>query len=176
MSTYREDVFKAAKERSSEEFENGTPDHAADLTEALLQNAQSEFLLLTRKFDIEFYAREGIVNQFITFLQKSFTRVKVIVQEPIEIAKHPWIVAAKAAGLSHAVEVLQAKGSFADPTVTFNFAVADGFAYRTEDLNCDSTTKSVKGKASFFAPKKASELENTFAEAYALAKPKILAS
>ena len=169
MSTYREDIFRAAKERSPEVFENGTQEHAADITEALLLNAQSEFLLLTRRFETDFYKKEAIVNQLIIFLQKSFTRVKVLVQEKIDIENHPWIVATKDAGVSHSIEVLQAKDKYADSKITYNFAVADGFAYRTEELDCDSS-RSVKGKASFYARAKAKELEDIFAQAYASAK------
>ncbi len=161
--SYRDAILVCAQNRINFEFDNGTVEHAAAITEAMLLTAQDSFKLYTGSFDPGFYGREELVKALQDFLEReSFAQVRVLVQKASEsYDDHPWVKVAKASNAE--IEIRNAVGNYAEDEV-HHFSIVDSKGYRYEH------DREVKAKANFYDVSIASKLEKVFDKAFDLAK------
>lgn len=158
---YRETVIECARRLISENFSNGTVDHAAAITEAMLLTARGSYKLYTGEFSPDFFGRPEIISALENFFERdAFPNIKVLVQKgvnPSELEAHPWIKVAK----KHArtIDVRNAVGNYATDEPN-HFSIVDKTGYRYE------FDKNIRATANFYDPKIASKLDAVFDEAF----------
>lgn len=163
---YRDTVLEYARQRLGTVFSNGTLDHAADITEAMLLTARDSYKVYTGTFDQEFFGRESIVNALTDFLKRDgLPTIKVLVEKGItaaDLASHPWIKAAQK--YPHAIEVKNAVGNYATPEAP-HFSIVDNTGYRYE------FDRDVRAIANFNDPEQVKTLNLVFEKAFGFGNP-----
>lgn len=158
---YRSTVLEYARRLIDKSFSNGTMDHAAAITEAMLLTARGSYKVYTGSFNADFFGRPDIVNALEDFFKRdAFPSIKVLVQNGVlkeDLKCHPWIKIAEKYGRT--IDVRNAVGNYATDEA-HHFSIVDKTGYRYE------FDKNVRATANFYDPKTVANLDTVFEEAF----------
>lgn len=158
---YRSTVLEYARRLIDKSFSNGTIDHAAAITEAMLLTARGSYKIYTGSFNPNFFGRPEIVSALDNFFERdAFPTIKVLVQQGTsnqELKIHPWMKVAEKYGRT--IEVRNAVGNYSTDE-PHHFSIVDKTGYRYE------YDKNIRATANFYDTKTVAILDTVFEEAF----------
>ena len=125
LSIYRAMFKFMLSEGITRLIHNDSPDHACVLIEELLHFAKGSILIFCRNLGSDVWGAPSILSALEDALNRKNMNVRVVLQKPPEngVANHALTLLR-----AHGVDVLQTRNT----SVTANFIVVDGKAYRLE--------------------------------------------
>lgn len=161
MDTYIKKSYQLVRQRTNCDIEDGTLEQALVNVGFLLSFAQNEIYLATPNFQSHIYTNTEILNTFVLFLQRDFTRIRLLVKDKDLALSHPLILTLIKAGLEHCVEI-KCNESILEMK---DFIVADGCAYREESI-FNPINNYLRGVTNFYNIDKSESLLHIFNESY----------
>jgi hypothetical protein len=133
MDDYRKFVRKVSNSLGpSEVILNRSIEHATVVMETLFEKAVSKVEILTNKLTDEVYGSPTVIAAAKEFLRRENSRIEILCEESVDRATHPLLRELDQAG--HAAQIsLRFVPENLRRTYLFNFATADGGAYRYEE-------------------------------------------
>jgi hypothetical protein len=130
MEKYRKQVKDAALRRDGEPIYNSSLDHAAVLTEALFEHANSEVCILSGRMNALVYGSAGVIEKAKLFLSDTEHKIRVLVEDPeaIDRQDHPFF---KEFFGHHDVSFRALDRSLGE-LMPYHFLAMDGDSYRFE--------------------------------------------
>ncbi len=156
LDEYREHVLRLAKEGSTDTIFNGSSEHAAIVTEIMLEEAENEVCILSNEFDPQVYAKPDVIRAATQFLSDTRNKLNLLIEKDLthsEILKNPFLDVVRRysnVSMRHVSEDRQ-------KDYNYNFAVVDNVSIRFE-----SDRKDHNAVVSFKRKKDASLLKSIF--------------
>ncbi len=131
LDEYREHVLRLAKEGSSETIFNGSSDHAAIVTEIMIEEADHNVCILSNAFDQRVYGNPDVIRAASQFLSDPDNKLNLLVEKdltPGDIIKNPFLDVVR-----HFPNVRMRRVSEdRQKDYNYNFAVVDDISIRFE--------------------------------------------